>query len=65
MLLNIRMNYYKVQLFRIFQADYHIMQKNSYKTSFYCHNGAGDENRTHVVSLEGWGSTIELHPQIK
>ena len=25
-------------------------------------NGAGDGNRTHVVSLEGWSSTIELHP---
>ena len=26
--------------------------------------GAGDGNRTHVTSLEGWSSTIELHPQI-
>ena len=25
--------------------------------------GAGDGNRTHVISLEGWSSTIELHPQ--
>ena len=25
--------------------------------------GAGDGNRTHVSSLEGWCSTIELHPQ--
>ena len=25
-------------------------------------NGAGDGNRTHVASLEGWSSTIELHP---
>ena len=24
---------------------------------------AGDENRTRTTSLEGWGSTIELHPQ--
>ena len=24
--------------------------------------GAGDGNRTHVTSLEGWSSTIELHP---
>src|SRR5713226_1400569 len=24
--------------------------------------GAGDGNRTHVASLEGWWSTIELHP---
>ena len=23
--------------------------------------GAGDGNRTHVASLEGWNSTIELH----
>ena len=27
----------------------------------YCY--AGDGNRTHVSSLEGWCSTIELHPQ--
>ena len=27
--------------------------------------GAGDENRTHATSLEGWRSTIELHPHIK
>ena len=26
-------------------------------------NGAGDGNRTHIASLEGWNSTIELHPQ--
>ena len=26
------------------------------------YSGAGDGNRTHVTSLEGWGSTIELHP---
>ena len=25
--------------------------------------GAGDENRTRVVSLEDWGSTIELRPR--
>src|SRR5579872_5412263 len=25
--------------------------------------GAGDGNRTRTTSLEGWGSTIELHPQ--
>ena len=28
-------------------------------------NGAGDGNRTRVSSLEGWCSTIELHPQIQ
>jgi hypothetical protein len=27
--------------------------------------GAGDGNRTHVTSLEGWGSTIELHPRTR
>ena len=26
---------------------------------------AGDGNRTHVSSLEGWCSTIELHPHNK
>ena len=26
--------------------------------------GAGDGNRTHAASLEGWNSTIELHPHI-
>ena len=25
-------------------------------------HGAGDGNRTHAISLEGWSSTIELHP---
>ena len=25
--------------------------------------GADDGNRTRVISLEGWGSTIELRPQ--
>ena len=27
-------------------------------------SGAGDGNRTRVSSLEGWCSTIELHPQV-
>jgi hypothetical protein len=27
--------------------------------------GAGDGNRTHVASLEGWSFTIKLHPQIR
>ena len=26
---------------------------------------AGDGNRTHVSSLEGWCSTIELHPHMQ
>ena len=28
-------------------------------------NGAGDGNRTHVVSLEGWSSAVELHLHYK
>ena len=28
-----------------------------------CISGAGDGNRTRVSSLEGWCSTIELHPR--
>ena len=27
-------------------------------------NGAGEGNRTLTTSLEGWDSTIELHPRI-
>ena len=27
-------------------------------------HGAGDGNRTHAASLEGWNSTIELHPHV-
>ena len=27
-------------------------------------NGADDGNRTHTISLEGWGSTIKLHPHL-
>ena len=40
-------------------------QPSSYNTMSRdeCCFGAGDENRTHVTSLEGWNSTIELHPQ--
>ncbi len=26
-------------------------------------SGAGDGNRTHVISLEGWSFTIKLRPQ--
>tara|TARA_A100001011_G_scaffold209511_1_gene217723 strand:+ start:1238 stop:1462 length:225 start_codon:yes stop_codon:yes gene_type:complete len=29
----------------------------------FIQTGAGDENRTHTTSLEGWCSTIELHPR--
>ena len=57
--------------------SYHIFSKNastflsilkSFMTSFCLFaylqgkKRAGDGNRTHVSSLEGWCSTIELHP---
>ena len=29
------------------------------------YSGAGDENRTRMASLEGWGSAIELHPRFR
>ncbi len=29
-----------------------------------CFYGAGEGNRTLVTSLEGWHSTIELHPHV-
>ena len=32
------------------------------QTHFSFYGEAGDGNRTHVSSLEGWCSTIELHP---
>ncbi len=35
-----------------------------YPTELQAHkNGAGDGNRTHLTSLEGWHSTNELHPR--
>ena len=33
-------------------------------TAAYSSAKAGDGNRTHVSSLEGWCSTIELHPHL-
>ena len=44
--------------------DLHLGKVALYQLSYYrmC-VGAGDGNRTHVASLEGWSSTIELHPQ--
>ena len=41
------------------------MQKNLLDIHQQVFHGAGDGNRTHVTSLEGWGSTIELHPPDK
>ena len=37
----------------------------SIQLSYWRIYGAGDGNRTRVSSLEGWCSTIELHPQIR
>ena len=37
-------------------------KKRNWINSFF--KRAGDGNRTHVSSLEGWCSTIELHPHI-
>ena len=39
------------------------LRTHSAKANDFCE--AGDGNRTHVSSLEGWCSTIELHPQGK
>ena len=36
----------------------------SIQLSYRCLIGAGEGNRTLATSLEGWGSTTELHPQI-
>ena len=37
----------------------------SIQLSYWDLNGASDGNRTHATSLEGWSSTIELHPRHK
>ena len=39
------------------QLSYRRIRRSSKKEC-----GAGDGNRTHAASLEGWNSTIELHP---
>ena len=46
------------------QPDFHASMESVYKNiCVNCNQKAGDGNRTHVSSLEGWCSTIELHPQ--
>ena len=40
-------------------------QAETCRSCMYIYKKAGDGNRTHVSSLEGWCSTIELHPQNK
>ena len=44
------------------QLSYRLISLTTPKTN--CFRKAGDGNRTHVSSLEGWCSTIELHPRI-
>ncbi len=52
--------------FQMVPLPYFIKPQNKKNRSFRIRlqAGAGDGNRTHVTSLEGWGSTIELHPHI-
>ena len=40
--------------------EVHCSIQLSYRCRFY---GAGEGNRTLATSLEGWGSTTELHPR--
>ena len=47
--------------------EYYSMQRSPFRrwqsaAKDHSEDGAGDGNRTHVASLEGWCSTIELHP---
>ena len=57
---------YPAELWAQKQIDY---SAEAYKQKIHQDNlvenlhGAGDGNRTRVTSLEGWSSTIELHPQ--
>ena len=44
----------------LYPAELKAHRKRS--AAYCCFSGAGDGNRTHVTSLEGWNSTIELHP---
>ena len=46
----------------LYQLSYRLISLTTPKTN--CFRKAGDGNRTHVSSLEGWCSTIELHPRI-
>ena len=40
------------------------LQRKFLSPAFFALKKAGDGNRTHVSSLEGWCSTIELHPHV-
>ena len=45
-------------------SDTRIRSPLLYPAELQAHIGAGEGNRTLATSLEGWGSTTELHPQI-
>ena len=45
-------------------SDTRIRSPLLYPAELQALNGAGEGNRTLATSLEGWGSTTELHPQI-
>ena len=49
---------------RIRTPDTRIRSPLLYPAELQAHIGAGEGNRTLATSLEGWGSTTELHPQI-
>ena len=61
--------YYKIFIYDTIHNSFCIgngKKKRLYRPfCLYSINGAGEGNRTLATSLEGWGSTIELHPQIK
>ena len=44
----------------MFSKSFFINKNLDFSRQFF-KNGAGEGNRTPVVSLEGWSSTIELH----
>ena len=44
------------------EAKGYLLKKTCHQAGF---SGAGEGNRTLTTSLEGWNSTIELHPQVE
>ena len=50
---------------RVLNTEKHKSRFSEKNLLSYVCNGAGDGNRTHATSLEGWSSTIELHPRDK
>src|SRR5580704_19384309 len=45
-------------------AAFHEKEDQDLVQTLWQSAGAGDGNRTHIASLEGWSSTIELHPPV-